>query len=320
MSRLVLVDGNAILHRAYHALPSSLTNKKGEPTNAVYGFVAILLRVIENLKPTHLAVAFDRAAPTFRKELFKDYQAQRPEMEEALVSQVDKVHEVLQAMQIPIFEMDGYEADDVIGTIAKKSSVVSRQSSDKNIDEVVVVTGDRDLLQLVSDRVKLYMPVKGLTEAKLFGEIEAEERMGVKPEQVPDLKALMGDASDNYPGVIGIGPKTAVDLLKQFGTVAKLYKKLLRVSPKVREKLAKDKDNAFLSLKLATVVCDAPIEFDPKQAQLPQDFLTREVIEAFGKLGFKTLLRRLTELNNKQKVTLPNVSTSKKPEEQMGLF
>lgn len=324
MSRLVLIDGNAILHRAYHALPPTLTNSKGESTNAVYGFVAILLKVIEDLKPTHLAVAFDRAAPTFRKELFKDYQAQRPEMEEALVGQVDKVHEVLHAMQVPIFEMDGYEADDVIGTIAQKSLVISHQSSDKKISEVVVVTGDRDLLQLVNDRVKLYMPVKGLTEAKLFGEIEAEERMGVTPRQIPDFKALAGDPSDNYPGVTGIGPKTAANLLKQFGNIEMLYSHLDKVvSPILREKLEKDKENALLSLKLAIVVTDAPVEFDPKQAQLPKDFLTREVIEAFGKLGFKTLLKRLTEMSNVKNKGAIETKDGKKAEiekKQMELF
>ncbi len=311
MQRLVLLDGNAILHRAYHALPSSLTNPKGEPTNAVYGFVAILLKVITDLKPTHLAVAFDRPAPTFRKKLLKSYQAHRPEMEDNLSSQVDKVHTVVSAFQIPIFEMDGFEADDMIATIATKSQK-------QGMDEIVVVTGDRDLLQLVNHKVKLFMPVKGLNEAKLFGEKETEERMGVTPAQIPDLKALMGDASDNYPGVAGIGPKTAIGLIQQFGNVANIYKKLNQIkNPSVLEKLKKDKDNALLSYKLAVVVRDAPIEFNPNQARLAEDLLTRQVINAFGELGFKTLLKRLTELSKKQ------VKPEKKSEpqkKQMELF
>lgn len=312
MLRLVLIDGNAILHRAYHALPPSLTNKKGEPTNAVYGFVAIMLRTIAELKPTFLAVAFDRAAPTFRKKLFKNYQAQRPEMEDALSQQVDKVHQVLDALKIPVFEKDGFEADDLLGTIA-------RQVQNGKIDETVIVTGDRDLLQLINHKVKLFMPVKGLSEAKLYGEKEAAERMGVSPAQIPDLKALMGDASDNYPGVAGIGPKTAVGLLQEFGTLEKVYANLAKISPGVAVKLKKDRDNALLSQKLATVVRAAPIEFKADEAKLPQDFLTREVIDVFGELGFKTLLKRLTEIG-KGRVEKKNKTAEKKNSEQMGLF
>lgn len=314
--RLVLIDGNAILHRAYHALPPSLTNKKGEPTNAVYGFVSILLRVIADLKPTHLAVAFDRPKPTFRKELFRAYQAQRPEMDEQLIPQVETVHKVLEAMKIPVYEKDGYEADDIIGTITEQ--VQRGKGKKEKINAVVVVTGDRDLLQLVNHKVKLFMPVKGLTEAKLFGEKEAEERMGVAPAQIPDFKALAGDPSDNYPGVTGIGPKTAVGLLKQYGTLEKVYTHLEKINPGVAEKLKKDRDNAFLSQKLATVVADAPVSFDPEKAKVPEDFLTREVIDVFGELGFKTLLKRLTEMN---KGKTEKKEISQQPEKrQMELF
>ncbi len=354
MSRLVLIDGNAILHRAYHAIPH-LTSSEGEPTNAVYGFVAILLRVINDLKPTHLAVAFDRPKPTFRKELYKDYQAQRPEMEDALVSQVEKVHRVVTALKIPIYEKDGYEADDVIATIAMKvistghAELVSasrnksgkptanfeipkpiRQAQgpeftegqvrdDNNIDEVVIVTGDRDLLQLVNDRVKLFMPVKGLSEGKLFGEKEAEERMGVKPSQVADYKALAGDASDNYPGVAGIGPKTACSLLARFGSLRNLYKNLAQVENSgIKARLEKDRENALLSYKLATVVTDVPVEFNPNVAQIPGDLLTQKVVETFGELGFKTLLNRLSKMS--QKDSPEEKSVLKKNSEQMGLF
>lgn len=326
MSRLVLIDGNAILHRAYHALPLSLTTPDGQPTNAVYGFVSMLLNVIETLKPTHLAVAFDRPKPTFRKELFKDYQAQRPEMETALVSQIEKVHKVVIALGIPIFEKDGFEADDVIASLASQVSSKSQPWADRPLDEkineVVVVTGDRDLLQLVNHKVKLFMPVKGLTESKLFGEKEAEERMGVTPKQIPDFKALAGDPSDNYPGVAGIGPKTAVNLLKEFGSVANLYKQLDKVAnPSVREKLAKDKDNAMLSYKLATVVSDAPVKFDPAKAELATDLLTREVIEVFGSLGFRTLLKRLGKMMQKEVPELATQKSAKKKDgRQMELF
>lgn len=321
MSKLVLIDGNAILHRAYHALPSSMTNSKGEPTNAVYGFVAMTLRVIETLNPTHLAVAFDRPGPTFRKKLYKKYQAQRPDMENALVSQVGKVHKVLEAMKIAIYELDGFEADDVIGTIATRSTVGSTQSAEKSMNEVVVVTGDRDLLQLVNDKVKLYMPVKGLSDAKLFDEKEAEARMGVPPRQIIDLKGLMGDPSDNYPGVAGIGPKTAISLLQQFDSIDNLFSQLEKVTnPAVREKLTNDKDNALLSQKLATVVTHAPVAFFPDDTKLPEDFLTTEVIEEFGNLGFRTLLRRLTELNKKVNGIEEKKQEKKDDSEQIGMF
>ncbi len=313
MSRLVLIDGNAILHRAFHALPA-MNNSKGQPTNAVYGFVSMLFAVIKELKPTHIAVAFDRPKPTFRKQLFKEYQSQRPEMDKELVSQIKIVHQVLETMRISIYEKDGYEADDVIGTITK-------QSVNKKVDEVIVMTGDRDLLQLVNKKVKLYMPVKGLTEAKLYGEKETEERMGVPPGQITDLKGLMGDASDNYPGVAGIGPKTAILLLKEFGSVASVYKHLSKLkNPSLVEKLTKDKKNALLSHQLATVVTDAPIDFDAQKSEL-HDLATREVIELFGSLEFKTLLKRLLNLQNyeaEKSIQETNVKTKK--DDQLGLF
>ena len=222
MNRLVLIDGNAILHRAYHALPP-LTAPDGSVVNAVYGFASILIRLFNDLKPTHMAVAFDRPEPTFRKKMLKAYQAQRPEMEDTLVSQIPKVQDLVRAFGIPIYDATGFEADDVIGTLAGQASnsemkhyplsvipakagiqfskheIPDQVGNDNrnSIDEVIIVTGDRDILQLVNDRVKVFMPTKGLSEGKLFGVSETKERMGVAPDQIPDLKALMGDSSDN---------------------------------------------------------------------------------------------------------------------------
>ena len=322
MSRLVLIDGNAILHRAFHALPA-MTNSKGQETNAVYGFVSMLFNVIKELKPTHLAIAFDRPKPTFRKELFVAYQAHRPKMDESLVDQVILVHKVIAAMEIPIYEKDGYEADDVLGSITKQIQIPNSkfQKESGKIDEAVIVTGDRDLLQLVNHHVKLFMPVKGLSEAKLFGEKEAETRMGVPPGQIADLKGLTGDSSDNYPGVAGIGPKTAVALLKEFGSVENIYKNLDKIkNNRVTEKLVKDKDNALMSHKLATVVTDVPIEFNQKSAEL-HDLATRKAVELFSELEFKTLLKRLLNLNHAQieksaRMTKPVI----KKDDQLGLF
>jgi DNA polymerase-1 len=312
MSRLVLIDGHAILHRAFHALPP-MKNSAGQPTNAVYGFVAILLRVIEELKPTHMAVVFDMPGGTFRNEVYKEYQSQRPAMDMDLRPQVKSVHEVVEALQIPIFESDGYEADDLIGTLASKT---------KQIDEVIIVTGDRDLLQLVNKKVKLFMPVKGLSEAKIYDAEAAKERMGVMPDKIVDLKALMGDPSDNYPGVDGIGPKTAISLLTQFGSVERIYKHLKDIkNQNLAAKLEKGRDSAFISQKLAQVVLDAPVKLDLETAKLPEDFLTEKVIETFGKFEFRTLLKRLTKLNGKDVEEAPKKEVKKKiPEEQMGLF
>ncbi len=347
MSRLVLIDGNAILHRAFHALPP-MTNSAGEPTNAVYGFVAMLIRVIEELKPTHLAVTFDRPGGTFRNELYKEYQAQRPKMDDALAFQVKSVHDATAALGFPIYEKDGFEADDVLGTIASQVAKDIKILRDKDIKkenkkntpnisisqspniEVVIVTGDRDLLQLVNDHVKLFMPVKGgLGEAKLYGEKEAKERMGVPPSQITDLKGLMGDPSDNYPGIDGIGPKTAITLLKKFGSVENLLKNIDKVeNQKLREKLINGKKDLLVSYKLATVVTDAPVDFTLEKAKLPADFLTEDVVKLFGHFEFRTLLKRLSKLSGKEVTEDPrfrkddNKKNDKKKidENQMGLF
>ena len=311
MNRLVLIDGNAILHRAFHALPP-LTSPDGKPVNAIYGFTTMLLRLIHDLNPTHVAVAFDRPAPTFRKELYKDYQAKRPKMDDELVLQVDGVHDILRAFQIPIFEMDGYEADDILGTIAEKvirntkkhvtrksqnmSHVACRMSPDV-INQVIIVTGDKDLLQLVQDeKVLVYMPVKGLSEGALYGEKETEERLGVKPPKIPDLKALAGDASDNYPGIAGIGPKTAVEILKKSGSIEELYehigKKSFGLSENVVDKIKQGKKDALLSHQLATIKCDVPIETDINgfhEEQLRSD----RAITSLESFGFQSLIKRI---------------------------
>ncbi|EKD92453.1 MAG: hypothetical protein ACD_28C00431G0002 [uncultured bacterium] len=271
MNRLVLIDGNAILHRAYHAIPP-FTFSDGSPAGAVYGFISMLIKIYNDLKPTHIAVAFDRAAPTFRQELFKEYQAQRPKMEDNLVGQVDKVHDVVTSFGIPIYEVDGFEADDVIGTITKQSK-----------NQVIIVTGDRDILQLVDDeKVFVFMPTKGLSEGKLYGEKEVVERMGVKPSQVPNFKALAGDPSDNYPGVSGIGPKTAVRLLEKHKTFQKVLATLTK----------KDQESALLSQKLATIRTDAPVKIDLDKARLTT-LDTPSARKALEDFHFPSLLKRL---------------------------
>lgn len=294
MKRLVLIDGHAILHRAYHALPP-LTNRSGELVNAVYGFCTILLKVIDDLKPQYLAVAFDLPKPTFRQDIFIGYQAQRPKMDEELSGQIEKVHRLVRAFGIPIYEVPGFEADDAIGTLAKQATKKQRSKDAKiqNI-EVIIVSGDKDLFQLVNKRVKLYMPVHGLSETQLFGEKEVEEKMGVVPDKIVDYKGLVGDPSDNYPGVPGVGPKGAIDLIKKYGSVEKVYKSLEKISSQtLLDKLKAGKESAFLSKKLAEVVTNVPIKLDLEKSRL-KDFNRQEVIEVLKEFGFKSLVARIT--------------------------
>ena len=233
MTKLVLIDGNAILHRAYHALPP-MTANSGEPIHAVYGFVSMLLRIIELLKPTHIAVAWDTPKPTFRHVEYSQYQSQRPREQSDLSPQFSIMQKVLESMKIPNFSLEGFEADDVIGTIAQQCI------NSQLVDEVNIVTGDRDILQLVDDskNIKVFMPIKGISEGKLYGESDVVERLGVKPSEVIDYKALVGDPSDNYPGVLGIGPKTAIDLLLKYQTLEKIYENLWQIPDKAAKKLA----------------------------------------------------------------------------------
>jgi DNA polymerase-1 len=297
MNRLVIVDGNAILHRAYHALPP-LTAPDGSIVNAVYGFVSILIRLYREFSPTHMAVAFDRPKPTFRKEIFEGYQSKRPKMEDDLAGQIEKVHAAVRAFGIPIYELDGFEADDVIGSLTEKA-VSCQLSAISPIEEIIIVTGDRDILQLVDDSrgVKVFMPTKGISEGKVYSSSDVMERMGVPPEKIADFKALAGDSSDNYPGVAGIGPKTAIDLLKDVKHVEDIYLRLEKgllkdISSGVQEKLKKDKENALLSKDLATIRKNAPIEFKEKDARI-ETLETSEAIEFLETMQFHTLLKRL---------------------------
>ena len=286
-SKLVLIDGNAIMHRAYHALPP-LTGNDNQPINAVYGLTSMLLKVIADLKPTHIAFAFDRKEPTFRKKMLESYQAHRPEMDTDLSSQFAIAREVIASFGIPIYDKAGFEADDVIGTIASKCLLT----------QVVVVTGDRDMLQLIDDKVNLYMPIGGLANAKQFGENEAKNKMGVLPDKIVDYKALVGDPSDNYKGVPGIGPKTAIKLLDEFGTLDNIYKNLDGLPPRTKTLLVINKDSAYVSQKLATIVRDVDINIDFAKMEI-WDLGNPEVSKVFARIGFKTLAKRTKKFYNK---------------------
>jgi DNA polymerase-1 len=313
MKRLVLIDGNAIMHRAYHALPP-LTSPDGQLVNVVYGFLSVIIRLYADLKPTHMTVAFDRPGPTFRNELFDKYQENRPKADDDFISQIIKVHDAVAAFDIPIFEADGFEADDVIGTICTQAAHV--------LDQVIVVTGDRDLLQLVSgEKVLIFMPTKGLSEGKLYGEKEVQERMGVAPNRIADLKALMGDASDDYPGVAGIGPKTAITLLNAHGTVEDVYLALkhddVPIGATTRKKLLDGLDSAILGKKLATIRRDAPIVFDHKKAERPS-LDTPKARNVLVSLNFPSLLKRLQSFS--PKAPEPEKTAKKQKPDQQALF
>ncbi len=314
MKRLVLVDGFSILHRAYHAYPISIATSKGEMVNAVYGFTRILLKIIDDLKPTHLAVAFDLPKPTFRHKEYIGYQVQRPKMDQELEGQIERTKQVLTALNIPLFFKEGYEADDVIGTLATK--VVSKKKKKKEM-EVVVVTGDRDLLQLVRSGVKIYLPKRTFGEAELYDSKKVKELMGLLPSQIVDYKALVGDASDNYPGVSGIGPKTAVSLLLEFGTLDGIYKNKNKLAGKVAERLKEGEESAYLSRKLAKIVENVPIKLKLGDCRL-HDYEQDRAKKLFEELEFKTLLDKLP--GKKKEDGKEKIEGRKKEDKQLELL
>jgi DNA polymerase-1 len=280
---LVLIDGNAIIHRSYHALPPMAT-KAGESVHAVYGFAMTLFSVIEKFKPDYIAASFDLPGGTFRDDLYAEYKATRVKAPDDLYAQIPKVKELVQAMNIPIYELPGYEADDCVGTLSK-------QGEKAGVD-VVIVTGDTDTLQLVTERVKVYTLRKGLKDMVLYGIPEVKEKYSFPPERLVDYKGLRGDSSDNIPGVKGIGEKGATDLIQEFGSLEDIYAALERVKPKVREKLIADREMAFLSKKLGTIDSGAPVTLALEECAT-HDF-NRETIENFLRsLDFYSLLKRI---------------------------
>lgn len=287
--RLVLIDGHAVVFRAFYAFPTSLTARDGEMANAVFGFSSILLSVIKELKPTHIIVAFDLDKPTFRHKDFAKYKAQRPKTDEDLKKQIGRVKEVVRILNIPIFEVEGFEADDVIGTLCK-------QVVDKKM-QAVVVTGDQDAMQLVNGNVKVFVPGRGQKPAMMYGEKEVKERYGFEPKQMIDFKALSGDSSDNIPGIKGIGPKTALDLITKFKTVEGVYKALDKgqtegISKAVLAKLKDGKEDAIKSKMLATIVLDVPIKLKLKKCEI-HDYDKNKAMEYFLELGFPSIANRL---------------------------
>ena len=282
-SIFMLVDGSAIVHRAYHAMPP-FTTSSGVPTGAVHGFFSMFLKLIHELKPAHIVVAFDRPKPTFRQELYVGYQAQRPKMESDLSEQYQAIIDILRKAKIQEFAVDGYEADDIIGTLSEKA---------------------KDM----GNKKKVLMPVKGISEVKVFDEGEVLTKYNVEPREIVDLKALTGDPSDNYPGVSGIGPKTAATLVRHYGNVDNIYKHLDEIAIKnkaLAQKLIDGAESAQIGKTLAKIVTDVPFVCDFADC-LTSKIDIGEFKKALESYEFKTLPRRVDEIfNQKQEIKKEN--------------
>lgn len=301
--KIVLIDGHSIINRAFYGVPD-LTNKDGLHTNGIFGFVNILLKILEEEKPDYLTVAFDVHHPTFRHEMFTEYKGTRKGMPQELHEQVPVLKELLSAMGIRIMELPGYEADDLLGTVAKRSEA-------KGMD-VLVVSGDRDLLQIVTDNIRVCIPKtkRGITEYEMYYTKDVQEKYGLLPLQIIELKALMGDSSDNIPGVPGIGEKTATAILQQFENVENAHAHLEEIKPKrAKENLEAHYDMAIMSKKLATIETNAPYDYDWEGARTGNVF-TKEAYELCQKLELKKLMAKfdLSELPQEEAVKTVTIS------------
>lgn len=299
-SRFMIVDGHGLIYRAYHAFPG-LTAPDGRLVNAVYGFTRILLTAINEYSPEYIALAFDHRKPTLREQEYAEYKAHRAPMPEDLKHQIQIVKDVVTALNIPQFELEGYEADDLIGTVTRLSQM-EKESGPQNL----VVTGDKDLLQLVDETTHVWIPARNKFGGNIeYGEKEVLTKMGVTPAQVVDLKALMGDASDNIPGVKGVGPKTAANLITTFKNLAGVYERVteLQANPGEKDPLIKgallenlvtEKENAYLSQKLAKIDRNVPIEFHLEPCRVC-DYDKAETVRIFEQLDFKSLVPLLPD-------------------------
>ena len=301
--RFIIIDGNALVHRAYHALPK-LTTKKGELVNAIYGFLLVFLRAIKEFQPDYVAACFDLPGPTFRHEKFAEYKATRPKISEELCEQIPKTKEILRVFRVPIFEKQGFEADDIIGTLATRAA--KAQSSELKAQskeglEIIIISGDLDVLQLVDKNTKVDFLKRGVKDTILYDKKAVFERYGLSPALLPDFKALVGDPSDNIPGVPGIGEKTATQLLKEFGSLENLYKaieqnseKAKKIKPQTRRILKKLKEQAFFSRMLAQICRNVPINFDLEKCAFGK-YNKEKAIDVLKKFEFHSLIDRLLQ-------------------------
>ena len=283
--KLVLIDGHALAYRAFHALPADMKTSQGELTNAVYGFTSMLLNVLRDEQPTHVAVTFDKGL-TFRHDMYPDYKAHRIKMPDEMRAQMARIREVVDALSIPIFEQEGYEADDLLGTL-------TRQAAEQDVD-TLIVTGDMDLLQLVDEHTRVLTSRWRFSDTVTYDLEGVKQRYGLPPSRLVDLKAIMGDKSDNIPGVRGVGEKTGVKLLQQYGSLEDIYAHLDEVQTRFRSKLEAGHELALLSHRLATIVRDAPIQLDLDACRL-RPFDREQVMDLFRELEFRSLAERMLE-------------------------
>lgn len=279
MNKLVLIDGNSLINRAFYATPP-LSAKDGTPTNAVYAFVNMLVRIIGDIKPRYMLVAFDRKEPTFRHEMYADYKGTRKPMPEDLRPQIDLMKKVLDTMGISRYEQAGIEADDIIGSMAKRYK-----------GDTIIITGDKDSFQLVDETTSVYFTRRGITETEIYSNENFKEKTGIEPIQIIDLKSMMGDSSDNIPGIAGVGEKTALSLVEKYGSLENLYSHIDELSGKLKEKVENSKDIAYLSKTLATinVKLDIPVKDEDMGYSFPFGAATKKL---FIDLDFKNVLRR----------------------------
>lgn len=292
--KFVIIDAHALAYKAYYAfINRPLSTKKGEPTSAVYGFVSQLLKVIEDHKPDYLAVAFDSHEKTFRHEKYEFYKKSRAEMPEDMPPQIERIKEIITLLDIPIYILGGFEADDVVGTAVCKAEKAGLDS--------YAITPDKDFFQLVTKNIKIVRPGRSTDEAILYDEKKIKDELGFKPKQMIDYLALIGDSSDDIPGVAGIGPKSALPLIQQFGSVEKIYDNIDKIEKAgIKKKLTENKENAFISKELATIHCEVPIEFDFEKAKHNQpDF--EKIKNLFIELEFKSLYERLRKVYGSDK-------------------
>ncbi|MBO3445691.1 DNA polymerase I [Clostridium sp. CCUG 7971] len=288
--RLIIIDGNSIINRAFYALPE-MNNKEGLKTNAIYGFTTMLFKIIDTYKPTHISVAFDRKAPTFRHLEFDEYKAGRKKMPDELRVQFEPLKELLDKFNINRLEIDGYEADDIIGTVSKLA--------EDNGYKVYIVTGDKDAIQLASDKTTTLITKKGVGEVEEYDFESVMKTYEMTPTQFIDLKGLMGDKSDNIPGVPGIGEKTGIKLIKEFSSIEGIIENIESLKGSVKKKVEENKDLAIMSKRLATIIRDVPVEFKLEDLEYGE-FDKDAVIEVFRNLGFTSLISRLVDLDGGQ--------------------
>ena len=311
MQTLLLIDGNALIHRAYHAMPNFHT-KDGVPTNALYGFLSMLFKSVTDFKPNYIIVCFDTPKPTFRNTLSPTYQAHRPKADDDFIKQIPLIRQTLEIAGITFLEKDGYEADDVIGTLSEKF---------KNVPDlrILILTGDRDIMQLVDKNVFVITPKTGLSDIAVYNEEGVEKKMGVRPNLIPDLKALMGDASDNYVGAKGIGPKTAAKLLAQYRDVNGVLTHADDIKEnRIKELIISHKENIALSHELATIRKDVPIECNLEQTQFT--WFNERLKEFLSSFQIKSLQERIFSTKNQPEQHSAIPEKKKATDDQIDLF